>query len=284
MKMSRKRRRTIVAWAIAIGGMESCAARMKVQTIEPYAYEMWADEIRTTAHWKYGFLCGHHGCVLAKTRNLGPSYRPVRDEVEPAVRDAMAEELRRVPRKIVGELALYAVLVWWGCVFTPWLRLRSRGWSRRRVLWHATGAVGGLGFLLLASTPYLVFRLGAPLFSNWVGPGALSYTTGLGLTGGPGLTVSYRSFLELVFLGPIYVLMLVDLLVGLVPGLSDSVRPVLDLVVAWAIVGVSWRPVVRACRAGLRRLFPTFWSAYRWWIRRWLAGRSRRAVGVLSGG
>jgi len=48
-----------------------------------------------------------------------------------------------------------------------------------------------------------MLNYGYPLFSNWIGPGALSYSTGtVPISYGGGLTVSYRMIIELLILFP----------------------------------------------------------------------------------
>jgi hypothetical protein len=110
----------------------------------------------------------------------------------------MSVELKRVLLKAAAETALYLSLVLYGFFLAPWIVARIRARTPRRFLRAVTMALlWALGWTILAA-PFLLRGYGYPLYSTWVGPGALSWS-------GPylcspsfssGLTVSYRGLFE----------------------------------------------------------------------------------------
>ena len=70
-----------------------------------------------------------------------------------------------------------------------------------RDFWAGTIS-GMIGFWLMA-LPLILLNYGLPLFSTWVGPGALSYSTGMrSASFGSGMTVSYRNVVEMLVFWP----------------------------------------------------------------------------------
>jgi hypothetical protein len=124
-------------------------------------------------------------------------------EAEEAVRVIMARELDLAPLKTGLELALYVTLLVWGFFGARWFRAlllsANAGWSRAFVV---AGALSWMVGWAIAVAPLVICDYGRPPFTDWMGPGALSWSTGHPVSWGSGLTVSYRTSIETAALWP----------------------------------------------------------------------------------
>ena len=171
----------------------------------------------------HGYIVLHHGAVLVKMRNTGPlpsTERPGSqaetdadiggNEADMAaddeVRAVMARELDLVAVKTALELALYVALLLWGFFGIRWFRSKLIGGSDRRLRWFAAGVASWIIPWTFAASPLLLLGYGNPLFTNWMGPGALSWSTGYPISWSPGLSVSYRWFIEMASFWPVLLL------------------------------------------------------------------------------
>jgi hypothetical protein len=176
---------------------------LRIPAIKPESFAARAVELKVTRPWRYGYVQLWHGAVLVKARNraipAGPGWEPQVVGSGGEVYGLMQRELQALPRKAGLEAGLYLGLL--GYVFFGWGRLQqvvlARRRSRGRVLMAA-----GLGWTLLwiiAGLPLLLWGYGTPLFTNCVGPGALSCSgVFLGRAPAYGLTVSYHLLLTVV--------------------------------------------------------------------------------------
>lgn len=171
----------------------------EVQTVPAKDYGNMAAEIRVTARWRYGYVCGHHGAFLVKTRNA-PDFKPlVQDGRDSELDQAMLDALWAFPKKSVLEALFLGIVLAYVFVLVPRLR---RNMNTRYPSWHSAAlreeAFWIIGWALFLG-PLLLFGYGASLYSTWAGPGALSYSgpyLGM-LTGQGGGTIAYRALLEL---------------------------------------------------------------------------------------
>ncbi len=156
--------------------------------------------------WRYGFVLGHHGAFLVRTLAAGaaPTRCPVMvDPCSEELEGLMADELDGIPRLAALELAGYALLLAFVVLVLPgamvWLLRRTPKRLRMPVLGFAAAAA----VITLFLVPYATIGYGGSAFTNWVGPGAFSYSGGyFWWPHTPGLTVSYRMVLEAVFYRP----------------------------------------------------------------------------------
>jgi hypothetical protein len=157
-----------------------------------------ATYLRSLYGWRIGFLRGQHGAWLVRTPSAtfpAPSSAGPLSPLEPE----MAEILSSLPRKALLEGILYAAALLSGALLLP---AASRRVARTRLPALARHVIVGLFTVALGAlilSPYLFLGYGGCAFTNWVGPGALSYSgVYLRLSPHPGDTVSYRNVVEVV--------------------------------------------------------------------------------------
>lgn len=200
LKFRRRRKQILfVGTLLVFISMQWTCMRSKVQYVEPHLYASEATEVRITREWRYGFIRTYHGARLVRTPNirLEPLEHP--PELE-GLSAAMRNELSLVRLKLSLESAFYLLLliyVFWG---GPWIA----GWIQGRtskLSWYlvCVGLLWALGWTIVAS-PLLLAGYGEPIYSTWAGPGAMSYSGPyFGQPSfGNGVTISYRSFFEVV--------------------------------------------------------------------------------------
>ena len=216
------------------------AWKFKVRYVPPSDYAENAVDLKVTKDMRYGFVWSYHGSFLVKTGNtIGLHAADQKDRKTPPmpqgeddeatdhesgvlnpnagtqhldddqmfkVPTQMREELELVPVKT----ALETVLVFDGILLdlpgailagqsTPVLsHVQRTSW---RNFWAAT-ASGTVCFWIM-SLPFIIFNYGHPLFSTWIGPGAMSYSVGsVPSSYGPGMTISYRVVYEMLTFFP----------------------------------------------------------------------------------
>lgn len=197
--------------AVFILGMHALYAWMGIPAIDSKMYLDGATEIKTTARWRYGFVRGYHGVFLVKTRNVARFAFPptiendnsfffsTSQEEKDQVASAMRQRLEEFDRKFTLEALFYLAI--FGYLYFGARRLRA--WCApahakpiRKIL--CDGFLWALGWTLVV-LPLLFLNYGASMYTNWEGPGALSYSGPyLGLpTGASGETCTYRPYLEI---------------------------------------------------------------------------------------
>lgn len=198
-----------------------------------------AVDLKVTKDMRYGFVWSYHGSFLVKTENtirlratdqkdkktppipqgeddeatdhesgmLNPNTgtQHLDDDQMFKVPTQMREELELVPAKTALETCLYLTV--FSLIFRgpSWLVNRRRFFPMRssswRNFWAAT--VSGTVCFWIMSLPFIIFHYGHPLFSTWIGPGAMSYSVGsVPSSYGPGMTISYRLVYEMLTFFP----------------------------------------------------------------------------------
>jgi len=223
---------------ICILGFQYMSWNEKVIEIPVADYAKMAVDLKVTERVRYGFCLSYHGAFLVKTVNTEELNSAIADkekdlpkreekdkeqeenyedawdsisepnrtegEEDAGVRRAMRHELDLVPIKTMMETALYLgtfFFFFWGPSRLIKLRFLSSCSPFWRDFW-AGSIAGMIGFWMMA-LPLIVLDYGPPLFSNWVGPGALSYSTGMRLlSSGGGMTISYRNVIEQIIFWP----------------------------------------------------------------------------------
>lgn len=230
----------IICWlpVVLIGFLHALGILGKVCNIPPRTYGQFAEEICVTERWRYGYVCGHHGAVLVKTRNVPGAKPAVQAGGVAELSQAMLIELRSYPQKSVLEALLYGAILAYALVLIThlrnWLNARSRIWSLALLREAAFWAGGWTLFV----APLLWLDYGASMYTTWVGPGYLSWSGPyLGtFTGVAGETVSYRPLLEIWSALPVLVVR-PDWLRLVMPAMNMAQYIWLAGAVCWGLVG-----------------------------------------------
>ena len=226
----RTRHRRSILFALTILVMVALqwfSLKDKIRCIDPDKIPLDFVELRTTSEWRTGYVVLHHGAVLVSMPLNTPPASAERDaaaeedesdaagdatggsghvrpctEEEEAIRLIMGRELDLAPLKAGLELALYVALLFWGFFGARRFRARVLGTGTGRSRACVAGALSWMVGWLIAAAPLVACGYGPPLFSNWMGPGAASWSSGYPGSWGSGLTVSYRHFIETAALWP----------------------------------------------------------------------------------
>jgi hypothetical protein len=150
--------------------------------------------LREIAGISMGFVLGHHGArfITLSSNDLPRGGADYSTELA-RLKAVMQTELDRIPLKIIAEAVWYFAVV-----FFVVCRPLAVSWRRRASpsSLAATGATVLFAATVVFQVP-IAFGYDGSIFSNWVGPGAYSYSRPyVGVTGISGVTVSYRPFLE----------------------------------------------------------------------------------------
>jgi hypothetical protein len=207
----------------------------KVVEFPPEKYDKaYVVDLKFTPKMRYGYVQGLHGAVLVKTENritqlsspeevgiastgqegnklesdivpiLDPEFESGSNEAAIGVREAMLTELDLVPVKTALEIMLYLgafSIVFWGPRRIEKTNFLSPCTPFRRDLF--AGCLCWAISIWVLTMPLLLLHYGPPLFSTWVGPGAMVYSTGIQPHSfGPGMTVSYRNLIEAILFFP----------------------------------------------------------------------------------
>ena len=224
----KERRIIFCATAAAVVALQWLAFSFRIAEIEPEIYFRRAIELEVSADWRYGYVTSWHGAVLVKTPNRAqevpePPVDP-EDEPDPEIEQIMYQELKALNRKAVLELGLYLGSLLYAFFGMARLRyiLLGQDPGRWRVL--ISEILFWLGLWYILAMPLALWGYGTPLFTNCVGPGALSCTSlDYGTT--PALysiTVTYGPAICAAALPP---LLLAEILVSLFhyfPGTSEG--------------------------------------------------------------
>lgn len=200
----------------------------KVAWVTPEDYATYAYDLHQGRTWRFGYAPGHHGAHLVRS---APDARPAQreglggsGEYALAVRSEMEHELFASPARASLEFAFYllvSVLVVGVSTMASVRRVGRYRWS----LILVTAA-------LLLSLPLLSIGYGCSMYSNYVGPGAFSSSSGyLRVTLIPAETVSYRSVAEAVGLAPLLLLR---------PVLSGAWLDVVPFRLFWCVLVVAF--------------------------------------------
>ena len=186
--------------ASAVMVLQAFCLDLRVPDVKPDFFVREAVEIKLTPKWRYGYVQLWHGAVLVKARNLdhpttcgrlAPTVLPM-----PGIAAIMRRDLDALPGKAALEACLYLALLAYVFFGWGWLKrgLLAQGRKRGRLL--MAHVLGWLGLWLIAGAPLLLWGYGTPLFTNCMGPGALS-SSGMYLGRVPpySSTVSYHFLL-----------------------------------------------------------------------------------------
>ncbi len=213
-KVRRPRAMLLLTTALLLAGLQWYALRQKIVTVSVGTYQERAVELAAASQWRYGTICPMHGCVLVRTPNTGQS-APANPYPPAEIATMMLVELQSVPRKLALEWLLYAMAAA-SLLFGPGL-MRRFDQHKDSIIADVAPAFAAcwLALIILVS-PLLMQGYGGSLYSTYDGPGAIVYSTGHHrVTGKTAETVSYRSVIEAVGLGPV--------LIGLKTGLAVRV-------------------------------------------------------------
>lgn len=217
-RLSSRRHLRLPFFFLATGAMlaiQALCLESRIPAVKPEFFKESVVELKVTPKWRYGYIQLWHGSVLVKARNREPETLQDGFQAEPIptgwpdreMAAIMRRELEALPGKAAQEAGLYSGLLWY--IFFGWGRLErvfiARGRTRGRLL---TARVSGWVILwLIAGMPLLLWGYGTPVFTNCVGPGALS-ASGISLGQAPGYssTVSYK--LMIGALAPFFLILL----------------------------------------------------------------------------
>lgn len=199
---NRRFRYFVLAMAGAVG-LQVLFFHLRIPEVKPKYFAHEAVELKITPTWRYGYVQLWHGAVLVKARN-GPALKgsscwiqPY--EADPEISALMRRELNSLPTKAGLEAALYLVII--GYVFYVWDWLKLALLTERPTRIRVLGAeiLGWTVLWLIMALPLLLWGYGTPLYTNCLGPGALSCTKiFLGAAPAYSLTVSYHFLLAIV--------------------------------------------------------------------------------------
>ena len=266
MKLSRISPRALVIGGLVIAGVAVGQCFALLHAVRPVSPERFgsATFLQSVAGWHIGFLRGQHGAWLVRVPASDFSASTA-GGAETDLAGEMHHLLLSLPQKAVLEACLYIVALLAFLLAIPALsrRLSLRAVSVRR-RFVGMGALGTAVGIILFS-PYLVAGYGGSAYTNWVGPGAYSYSGSyLRVSQHAGETVSYRNAVEALalpglwsssFLRPRYsahptpewVLVLIELLPRALRGLPSfsSVVAYSSVLLPFFCVGVLFSLVPR---------------------------------------
>ena len=176
---------------------------VSIPSVDILHFNRRATELQRTARWRVGYILEYHGATFVKTRMQAdaPGLRP--RPAGDAVAAIMARELRQRVRKGWLELAFYAGLfVVYQLGRETLRRVRTRA-DVTRLQFCAAVALAGVVFVTAAMTPYLLFGYGEPLFSNRLGPGAISSSGLIPSTAPMTSAISYGLMLQQLIVWPL---------------------------------------------------------------------------------
>lgn len=227
---STKRHRRLLYLILVAGAvlaLQALCLELRVPAVKPAFFEERAVELKIARKWRYGFVQLWHGAVLVKARNrdlkTDQDWEIQIQESDQDVTAIMGRELAALPAKAALEACLYVSLL--AYVFFGWGGLKrvvlAKGRTRGRLL--VANVLGWLMLWLIAGAPLLLWGYGTPLFTNCVGPGALSCSSfSLGRAPAYSSTVSYHVLL--VALAPFCLILLAPMSFALawLPGLTEG--------------------------------------------------------------
>jgi hypothetical protein len=208
-------------------GLQMLCLEFRVPSIRPELYAENAVDLKVTRTWRYGYVQLWHGAVIVKTRNTDHTakdiWEPQSFKSEGAVYSVMQREFQDLPWKAACEAALYLVIL--AYIFFGWDRLKRTPLARRRSRGRLllTTVFAWTLLWMIAGLPLLIWGYGTPLFTNCVGPGALS-SSGVFLGAAPpySSTVSYHFLLAA--LAPLFLMLLAPIFFVLnwLPGITEG--------------------------------------------------------------
>jgi hypothetical protein len=196
--------------------------RAKVPTIPEAIYKEDAVDLRVTPKWRYGYAMLHHGAILVRTRNTSNQPTDIPSGPHDEIWSAMDNEFRLIPTKTILESLLYLSLLVYALYGSSWLTDKIVAEKKGPLAAFVTKTILWMVAWTIASSPLLVGGYGEPLYSTWIGPGALSYSGPYWrISSGCGLTVSYRPFIEIIATGPRLCAVLIGDSIKHLPKISD---------------------------------------------------------------
>jgi hypothetical protein len=178
-------------------------ALASIPTVNRQEFNRRATELQRTARWRYGYVHQYHGAVLVKTRTRADASQLRPRAAGNRLAAVMARDLRQRTGKAWLELAFYGglfVLYRFGRNLLYRVRMRAPG---NRLAFGAAVALATALFVTAVMTPYLLYGYGEPLFSNRVGPGALTSTSLVPTTAAITSAISYRLLLQQLLIWPL---------------------------------------------------------------------------------
>lgn len=182
---------------LAVATLQAYAWDRKITTVDEETYFDRAFDLRINGQDRVGYHIERHGAVFVHTTASGATGQraPEREEIEP-VRAFMQAELDWLPWKAALEGVWYALVA----VALTVSFMRAARLTPRRAAYRGALAVWKAWCVFLLP---LWLGYGQPVFSNWIGPGALSWSGPYFYSEWtPGLTVSYRPLVEALALMP----------------------------------------------------------------------------------
>ena len=236
-------RRGVLSAGFVFALLELVALMARLPYMEPGPFERNAPVVLALGDVRVGYDCWYHGCFPVWTYDDGgilsadPRDAQSARDWNPAIRRAIAGELRDIPRQLLIEATLGVALIAWFVAVVPWLSVRSRS---------VRAALAGMGAWALVIAPAVVIHYGVPMSTGTAAPTVLVVTSGSGFDlMAPGVLL-YRVLLALAGAPPV--------LVGAALGLLDleELRLVVVAVVALGFVsyGTFGALVGRFQRAG----------------------------------
>ena len=190
-EVSRSASVLLVILAIAIAVAQGIALNRKFPVVDHPRSLARAVLVARVGSVGIAYIHGQHGARFVRLRlTAQPTARPHHDG---ELLEHMRKELRLIPTKALAEAVWYFVV----SLVAVCLPLRRAWRSNKSVrLFAFSGAVGVSAAALIFQVP-IFLGYDSSIFTNWVGPGAYSYSSSrVDVTGLSGVTVSYRTFLE----------------------------------------------------------------------------------------
>ena len=242
--MRSRRFKYFVLAVVVVVGLQALIFHLWIPEVKSAYFAHNAVELKITPRWRYGYVRSWHGAVLVKARN-GPGLKGLSRKSQPYVPDAetfaiMQRQLKRLPTKAGLEAALYLVIIAYVFYVWGWLKLGLLTERPTRIRVLGAEILGWTVLWLIIALPLLLWGYGTPLFSNCLGPGALS-SSGIFLGAGPAFssTVSYRGLLMVV--APFLLLgaELACRVASFFPQITEGVVLWLSGLIAFATLGLS---------------------------------------------
>jgi hypothetical protein len=246
----KNRRIIFCAAAVAIVAFQWLAFSFAITEIEPEIYFRRAVELEVSGEWRYGYVYLWHGAVLVKTPNLAQKVPepPVDPEDEPDLEldRIMREDLEALPRRGLLELLLYLTCLGYACFAMGPVRRALQGTNPGRLRVVSSEVLVWTGLWYIIAMPLPTWGYGTPVFTNCMGPGALSWSgISLGTSPAPySFTVTYTYLMAAVtcWLPMLLCIAGVSLLISvLIPGASEGM-------IIW-LSGFLWFSIFGALRA-----------------------------------
>lgn len=256
LKPKKERRIIFCAAAVAIVALQWLAFSFRTPEIDPETYALYAVELEGGADWRYGYVRSWHGAMLVKAPNVdqwAPD-PPLDPEYEPDLEldRIMREELEALPRRGLLELLLYLTCLGYACFAMGPARRALQGENPGRFRVVGSEVIVWMGLWYIIAMPLPLWGYGTPVFTNWLGPGALCRTgPWFGPTPVPcNLTITYKYLMVALTHGFSMLLCIAGVsffISKFIPGVSEGM-------IIW-LSGLLWFSILGTIR-GVARILP----------------------------